>query len=654
MDSHPDVVERISQKIAEKGVTPDRGRIASKLNLLVREFSIPVDEAERTVTNEMMREYKLDRTRGGGSSEEPTAIASAKPGSWVTIEGKVIVLQESATPSIAQKGFIADASGAIEFVIWAKANAPVLEEGKWYRLESAVVDEFRDNPNLKVHSGTKISAIEEKQEVVGSIPAGRAEAANGGGTGGGTEKVSIASAKPGSWVTIEGKVIVLQESATPSIAQKGFIADASGAIEFVVWAKANAPVLEEGKWYRLESAVVDEFRDNPNLKVHSGTKISAIEEKQEVVGSIPAGRAEAANGGGTGGGTEKVPIASAKPNMWVTIEGKVVSLTKAPNISIAQKGIIADASGAIDFVAWAKANAPILEEGQWYRLESAVVDEFRGAPNIKIHSGTTISAIEEQVAFFPRIIPIADLTPGVVSVRAKVTELWEVRHERMLQTGLIGDETGTTKFVIWKSDGIETLEEGMVYTIYFASAEEYNGRTSLNLSGAEWCKEEGTDIEVSRRQGTTITGAFVHLAPSSGLIKRCKVEGCNRALSRQNFCPVHEIQQDFRYDLRIIGVVDDGKTAHNVIFQLAATEKVTGMGLQEAVEMAENNPLGLDDVYLRMQELLMGRYISCSGNDIDGTMLVREGESVELMEFDTARHAGLINRADPSTGGAQE
>lgn len=194
----------------------------------------------------------------------------------------------------------------------------------------------------------------------------------------------------------------------------------------------------------------------------------------------------------------------------------------------------------------------------------------------------------------------------------------------------------------------------MVYTIYFATAEEFNGRINLNLGGAEWCKEEGADIEVSRREGKTITGAFVHLGNGSGLIKRCRVEGCNRALSRQNFCPVHEIQQDFRYDLRITGVVDDGTTAHNVLFQLDATEKVTGLSLQEAVEMAENNPLGLDDVFLRMQEILMGRYISCSGNDIEGTMLVRDGDNVELIEFDTARHAGLINRAEPSTGGAQE
>ena len=77
----------------------------------------------------------------------------------------------------------------------------------------------------------------------------------------------------------------------------------------------------------------------------------------------------------------------------------------------------------------------------------------------------------------------------------------------------------------------------------------------LNLSTAIYLPEEG---EIRVTEGEAVTGVIVHLAPGSGLIKRCPVEGCNRVLSRQNYCPVHEIQKDFRYDLRIKGVLDDG------------------------------------------------------------------------------------------------
>jgi replication factor A1 len=39
-----------------------------------------------------------------------------------------------------------------------------------------------------------------------------------------------------------------------------------------------------------------------------------------------------------------------------------------------------------------------MQEGAWYRIESAVVDEFRGVANVKIHSGTTIKPIVEDRA----------------------------------------------------------------------------------------------------------------------------------------------------------------------------------------------------------------------------------------------------------------
>ena len=91
-----------------------------------------------------------------------------------------------------------------------------------------------------------------------------------GGTGGATEQKPIAAAQPGDWVTLEGKVVSLAAPASPAIAQSGIIADESGGIRFVVWAKSNAPKMEEGKWYRLESAVVDEYKGVPNLKVPLG------------------------------------------------------------------------------------------------------------------------------------------------------------------------------------------------------------------------------------------------------------------------------------------------------------------------------------------------------------------------------------------------
>jgi replication factor A1 len=384
----------------------------------------------------------------------------------------------------------------------------------------------------------------------------------------------------------------------------------------------------EGKLRRL----VDEFGVQPQEAERSVTNELNKEFNISTAGS---------GGGGKAGGTnEQKKIADGMPGDWVTIEGKVVALSAPASPSIAQSGIIADDSGAIRFVAWAKSNAPAMAEGSWYRIESAVVDEFKGVPNLKIHSGTTVKEISEYSSLIPTPVTVQDLHPGIAGVRAKVIQEWDASHERMLQSGLLGDETGTIKFVIWKEPGREKLVVGAVYTIFYAQVDEFNGRLSLNLNTATVMQEEG-DIPVSGGE-TAVRGSIVHIAPGSGIIKRCPVEGCNRALSRQNYCPIHEIQPKFVYDLRIKGWLDDGEKAHSILLQRDVVESLTGITLDAAKEIAENNPLGMDEVFLQMRDKVLGRYIICHGREIDGRMLVNKCERVK---FDTSEHAALLNRA---------
>jgi len=384
----------------------------------------------------------------------------------------------------------------------------------------------------------------------------------------------------------------------------------------------------EGKLRRL----VQEFGVQPTEAERSVTNELAKEYNIPLAGA-----------GGpvkSGGGTEEKKIAEAVSGEWVTIEGKIVSLSPPASPAIAQSGIIADESGAIRFVAWAKANAPAMAEGTWYRIESAVVDEYKDIPNLKIHSGTTIKEIGEDRALIPTPDPITSLRPGIGSVRAKVIQEWDASHERMLQSGLLGDETGTVKFVIWKEPGKESLTPGAVYNIFYAQVDEFNGRLSLNLNPATVMQEEG-DIPVSGGEAS-FRGAIVHIAPGSGIIKRCPVEGCNRALSRQNYCPVHEIQPKFIYDLRIKGWLDDGLKTHSILLQRDAVEALTGISLTAAQEIAENNPLGMDEVFLQMRDKVLGRYITCHGREIDGRLLVNK---CERSSFDSGEHARLLNRA---------
>ena len=337
--------------------------------------------------------------------------------------------------------------------------------------------------------------------------------------------------------------------------------------------------------------------------------------------------------------TDLHEIGSLIPGEWVSVQGKVVSLTASPSPTIAQTGILADSSGAIRFTVWARANAPLMTQGNWYRLESAVVDEYKGVPKLNVHSGTTITEVESDTILLPSVTPISELKVGVGSVRAKMVQEWEPNHEKMLQTGLLGDESGTIKFTIWKEDGKEKLEPGTVYNIYYGQVDEFNGRLSLNLNTAVYIADEG-DIEVGA--GDVFKGVIVHIAPGSGLIKRCPVEGCNRTLSRQNYCPIHEIQQKFRYDIRLKAVVDDGKKTKNVLLQKELVEHLASITLDEAVEIAESSPLGMDEVFYRLRDATLGRYVACRGSEIDGRLLARQCEKIS---YDPTALADLLNTA---------
>jgi replication factor A1 len=389
------------------------------------------------------------------------------------------------------------------------------------------------------------------------------------------------------------------------------------------------PKKVEGKLRRL----IEEFGVQTSEAERSVTNDLAKEFNLPQMGS-------GGGGGKSGSATEPKKIADASPGEWVTIEGKVVALSAPASPAIAQSGIIADDSGGIRFVAWAKSNAPAMTVGSWYHIESAVVDEFKGIASLKIHSGTTVKESRTDGALIPSTVPIVNLHTGVGSVRAKVIQEWDASHERMLQSGLLGDETGTIKFVIWKEAGKEKLAEGSVYNIFYALVDEFNGRLSLNLNTATIMQDDG-DILVSGGI-VAVRGALVHIAPGSGIIKRCPVEGCNRALSRQNYCPIHEIQPKFIYDLRIKGWLDDGEKTHNILLQRDVVESLTGITLDTAKDISENNPLGMDEVFLQMRDKVLGRYITCHGREIDNRILVN---TCERLTFERGEHAALLNRA---------
>ncbi|WP_268921804.1 OB-fold nucleic acid binding domain-containing protein [Methanocorpusculum vombati] len=630
------ITDRISQKLESKGVSPDRQSITDKLASYINEFGVVAYEAERKVLSDQMRLYEIPED---DSPAAPSAapeggvysLSEIQPGEWVTVEVKVVSLQTPTSPSIAQTGVLADSSGAVRFVVFAKASEiPPLELEQWYRIESAVVDSFRDVPSLKLHSGSRVTPIADDRSLMPAAP------------------VRLSDLTPGVAASIQVKFIEEWETRSDRMLQTGLVADVSGKMKFVLWKDEGREKLTLGSVYNIFYASVDTFGGRLSLALNTGVWMEDEDTDIPVPVVMPAPK-------------EDLPVTAIRDLSpgYASVRVKFVEEWELRSDRMMQTGLVGDETGRIKFVLWKDDRKEKLVPGQVYLIKNVKVDEYNGRLSLGLNSAEYSIADDGDDIVVQGVAPsvplpvtsIRDLAVGFASLHVKFVEEWESRSERMLQTGLLGDETGRIKFVLWKDDTKEKLEPGRVYHVTNAKVDEYNGRLSLVLNNAVYEADE-PDVDIA--VGTVFdayAGTIVQISGGSGLVKRCPVEGCNRVLSRQNFCPIHEIQNDYHYDLRIKAVLDDGHKAYNVLMGREVTEALTGMTMDQAIDLASESPLGLEEVQAQFTEKLCGRYVRCFGNDFEGRILVK---SAEFIHLDPSATAELMNRAGTSPGGEEQ
>ncbi len=211
-----------------------------------------------------------------------------------------------------------------------------------------------------------------------------------------------------------------------------------------------------------------------------------------------------------------------------------------------------------------------------------------------------------------------------LDLTVKVVDLWEPRSDSIAQVGLVGDESGTVKFTKWAKSDLPELSEGTVYRLGNVVTDEYQGRFSIKLNSTTTIEELDTDIEVGD-DTTEIEGALVDIQSGSGLIKRCPEDDCTRVLQNGR-CSEHG-DVDGEFDLRIKGVLDDGEEVHEVIFDQEATEELTGIGLEEAQQMAMD-ALDTEVVADEMRTTVLGRYYRVVGPTFGRYVLADEIETL--------------------------
>ncbi|ADD07694.1 uncharacterized protein Nmag_4182 (plasmid) [Natrialba magadii ATCC 43099] len=83
------------------------------------------------------------------------------------------------------------------------------------------------------------------------------------------------------------------------------------------------------------------------------------------------------------------------------------------------------------------------------------------------------------------IVPIGkleEINRGEVSVEGRVIELWEPACSSQQQVGLLADETGRTKFTVWRKSRQPLVDEGERVRFRAAAKNWYNGRCSIALT----------------------------------------------------------------------------------------------------------------------------------------------------------------------------
>jgi len=240
--------------------------------------------------------------------------------------------------------------------------------------------------------------------------------------------------------------------------------------------------------------------------------------------------------------------------------------------------------------------------------------------------------IPEPVIFAEdkKIERLTDCREGeFVNLEIKVVQLWDPKSPSIKQTGLVGDETGVVKFVSWKkAEKVPLLEEGKCYSLKNVAVSFYRDRPQIQLNTYTVVEEIDRDIQLPSRS-VEFTAPMVHVLGNSGLIQRCPE--CRRVVNKST-CPIHGRVQAYD-DLRVKAVFDDGTDTYNVILDENAVSSLTGIDLEKAKQMAQEN-LSRESVLDELIDRLVGRYYKVKGRVAGDWILVEEIEPANLSSIE--------------------
>ena len=333
----------------------------------------------------------------------------------------------------------------------------------------------------------------------------------------------------------------------------------------------------------------------------------------------------------------EIAAAAGKSDIWVNVTGKVIQLWENHHESIAQVGLIGDETGVVKFTLWNNAGLNPLELNQTYDFKTVVVKFWNGKAGVDLNKAATIDLSDKEIEIrrpdfenpkehVNELRKVAELNQNNqwTDLKAKIAQLFENTHESIAYAGILGDETGTMRFTVWKTEETENekMEAGKSYLLTNAIVKEWNGSFVIEVSRIGKTEEIFEEIE-AKPAVFEIIGCAVDIQAGSGLIRRCSE--CGKVLSKGS-CTEHGKMKG-EHDMRIKAVFDDGKQAYEAIINCELTQKLLDISLEDAVLMAaeELDPECINDI---IRKKFIGKYYTVKGFKTDRYIL---SESIELL-----------------------
>ena len=329
------------------------------------------------------------------------------------------------------------------------------------------------------------------------------------------------------------------------------------------------------------------------------------------------------------------------PNIWVNLEATCVKVSKPISEKIYAMGVLEDASGSKRFTAWARKSDTKLDkfpkflEGHAYRISNAVVNEFKGDLVVYMNIKTLVVDLgKSKEEYQNNTVKISDIETGVNSVEGKVVKVFDIdskNSDKIASSGIIGDESGVIKYTIWRSNAPQfDIKEGKCYRMDYTETNVYNEKIAIIAN--ELVTEIDKDIEVKSNE-CDIIAIVSNVKEDSGVIKRCKVEGCKKILDRRLLCDAHGKQTDYDTELRIRCGIDDGNETKYATIKNETVTKMTGITYDYALDFIKDSPLGNDELYSMISDKIIGRYFKFKCRDFGANVIIDDAEEMRYADF---------------------